>query len=40
MGEIVIKMFAIQNMELCSFMRDLWNKDELTFLHSFRVTQI
>ncbi|WP_374720758.1 HD-GYP domain-containing protein [Peribacillus tepidiphilus] len=33
-------MFAIQNMELCSFMRDLWNKDELTFLHSFRVTQM
>lgn len=28
------------NMELCLLMRNLWLKDELTFLHSYRVTEM
>jgi putative nucleotidyltransferase with HDIG domain len=31
---------VLRNMELCFLMRKLWKKDELTFLHSYRVTEI
>jgi putative nucleotidyltransferase with HDIG domain len=31
---------VFNNMELCFLMRKLWQKDELTFLHSYRVTEI
>jgi putative nucleotidyltransferase with HDIG domain len=31
---------SLRNMELCLLMRQLWQKDELTFLHSYRVTKI
>ncbi|RAK20539.1 putative nucleotidyltransferase with HDIG domain [Anoxybacillus vitaminiphilus] len=33
-------MSVFNNMELCFLMRELWGKDELTFLHSYRVTEI
>jgi putative nucleotidyltransferase with HDIG domain len=31
---------TLRNMELCLLMRELWKKDELTFRHSYRVTEI
>lgn len=31
---------TVKNMELCFLMRQLSEKDELTFLHSYRVTKI
>jgi putative nucleotidyltransferase with HDIG domain len=33
-------MEICKNMRLCRLMRRLWQKDELTFLHSYRVTKI
>ncbi len=33
-------MISFRNMELCLLMKELWKKDELTFLHSYRVTKI